>query len=226
MCKAKRSSRRLGQIFYALAFMWPAMASAEQSSVIKIIEPGEKKKPAKPAMIDTEKFQLGAYAGVIQIEDFGSSGVTGLSAAYQIAEDYLLMFHTAKAKPDKNVIETTVGFDRTPGSLRDFSYTTLSGAYRLFKTRSFLGARLKYDSDLYASAGLGRTTFADYTGNGITLALSYRVVVTDWMVINLDMKDHIYDQLDVYDPFSAVEASGHTKMTQNIECSFGINALF
>ena len=40
--------------------------------------------------IDTQDFELGAYGGLLSVEDFGVNGVQGLIGAYHVTEDFFL----------------------------------------------------------------------------------------------------------------------------------------
>lgn len=201
-------------------------ATQAQSRSVKIIEPKKTPEPAKPAMIDTERFQVGGYYGAISVEDFNTNPLLGLEATYQITPNYLLLINYAKSDVSKSTFERSQGYSFLTDDQRELSYWTISGGYRLFKGRSFLGAHFKYDSDIYLIGGVGKMDFAGYNGTGISFGASYRVVFTDWLVATFDIKDHVYEQRDVFNPESFFDASGTTKTNQNIEFSIGVNALF
>ena len=40
--------------------------------------------------IDSENFEIGAYGGILDVQDFGSNPVYGIRAAYHVTEDFFL----------------------------------------------------------------------------------------------------------------------------------------
>lgn len=199
-----------------------AALGAERNSgsrSVKIIEPKERSHSTKSAIIDTEKFQLGAYAGVLAVEDFNASALVGISFSYQLSESYLLLAQYGTADVGKATIEKRDDLVFLTESQRTFSYFSLLGGYKLYSARSFLGPKHKYDSDIYLLGGLGNMDYAGVNNLGVTVGASYRVVFTDWLVASADIKNHIYKANNVF-------SDKDTKTTQNIEFSLGLNALF
>ncbi len=203
----------------ALGLLLPVAASAQESKDVRIIDPKKTPTPAKPAAIDTEKFQVGVYSGYLSVEDFNTNALKGLSFGYQLTDSVLLLLNHGLSEVDRSTFERREQLNFLSKSQRKLSYTELLGGYKLFTSRSFFGADHKYDSDLYLLAGLGQMDFAGETGSGISVGASYRIVFTDWLVSTLEFKDHIYDTRDVF-------GLNNSKTTQNIEFSIGFHALF
>lgn len=211
-------NHRLFLLFAAILAL-PLMGHAEAAKPIKIIEPNKKAEPAKPAMIDTEKFQAGLYVGMLSVEGFNNNPVSGLSLSYQLNKNTLLLANYATSTVTRTTYEKREDLDFLSPSQREFRYVTLSGGYKLFTARSFFDEKHKYDSDVYLIAGIGNMTFAGNSGLGWSLGASYRVVFTDWLVVTADFRNHIFDTESVFNPTSS-------KLTQNLEWSIGFNALF
>lgn len=209
---------RLATVSCLLALCAPLLALAQESKPITIIEPKQQPRAVKSATIDTEKFQLGATLGTLAVEDFNNNLLTGLSATYQLHKSWLLAASYATSEVGRSTFEKREGLDFLTDAQREFSYFSLGAGYRLYAARSFWGASRKYDSDIYVFGGLGSYDFAGDSNPGFNLGVSYRVVLTDWLVATADFKDHIVEVNDVF-------GSG-TKRTQNLEFSFGLNALF
>ena len=85
-----------------------------------VIDPQVERREIRRSRIDTEDFELGAYVGVLSIEDFESNVVYGARLAYHLTEDFFL--------------EGTVGQSRAGRT----SYENLSGSADLL-TDSDLG---------------------------------------------------------------------------------------
>lgn len=200
-------------------FAWAPKALAQEPKPVKIIEPKNQSTPVRSATIDTEKFQAGVYFGLLAVEDFNSNSIMGLSFSYQINPNYLVMANYGRSEVGKATFERREGLNFLADKDREFSYLSVLGGYKLFTARSFLGARRKYDSDIYLLGGLGSMSFAGESNIGFTLGASYRVVFTDWLVVNLDLKDHFFKSKDVF-------GDDELKSTQNLEFVLGFNALF
>src|SRR5690606_39298791 len=59
------------------------------SKPVTVIEPDKKMPSVRVAAIDTEKFELGAYAGLLCVEDFNTNPVTGISFTYHINRKFI-----------------------------------------------------------------------------------------------------------------------------------------
>src|SRR5690606_32718994 len=55
-----------------------------------IIDPQVERREIRRTRIDTEDFELGAYVGILSIEDFESNAVYGARLAYHLTEDFFL----------------------------------------------------------------------------------------------------------------------------------------
>lgn len=185
----------------------------------EIIEPEKKSIPVRSAQIDTEHFELGIFGGELNTEDFNSNPVFGISFSYHITSNIMAQINQGSSDVDKATFEER---DISDGegflleSDRTFTYRSLLGGYRILSGRSFLGSKLKMNSSIYLLAGLGRVDFAGEENTSYELAASYRTVVTDWLTINLDLKDHIFNRNFLNDD----------KTTHNVEFTLGVNALF
>jgi len=188
----------------------------EEEKSEAVVEPEKQPQPVASAQIDTEKFELGAFAGVLNVEDFSSNLVAGLSLVYHISDRFIAQALYGSADIGKASFEDLSGFDFLADEDRNFRYAELLGGYKLLAGRSFLGSKTKVDSDLYLQAGVGQIDYAANSEIGFVLGASYRLVLTDWMTMSFDLRDHIFNR----------EFIGDSKTTHNTEMSVGLNALF
>ena len=79
----------------------------------QVIDPQVERREIKEPAIDRENFELTAFAGIMNIEDFGSDAVYGLRFAYHVTEGFF--------------VEATVG--QSEASLTSFE--VLSGGARV-----------------------------------------------------------------------------------------------
>lgn len=184
---------------------------------VRIIDPKKEVSVAQSAAIDTERFELGLFAGFLAVEDFSANPVLGFSFSYHITPSFLAQFNYGESDVNKATFEEL----RDDASFlndddRAFEYYNVLAGYRVLRGRSFFGANKKYNSDIYLLAGFGSVDFADSSNSSFVLGTSYRVVLTDAIVANLDIRGHSVER-DFLDD---------NKRTFNTEYVFGLNFLF
>jgi outer membrane beta-barrel protein len=190
--------------------------SQEGNTSVKVIEPNKPVTTIQAAAIDTEKFELGAYVGMLSVEDFNTNPVTGFSLTYHINSTFIAQANYGLSTVEKAAFEEVAGGNFLADDDYDFEYVNLLAGYKLLDGRSFLGKRHKFNSAIYLMAGVADVSFAANDKTGMVIGASYRAVITDWMTINMDVRDTIVDR----------EFIGDTKKTNNTELAIGVNALF
>jgi outer membrane beta-barrel protein len=213
----------------ALSSSFVAYAQEEDKSV-RVIEPNKQTTSVQAAAIDTEHFELGLYAGLMSVEDFNTNLATGLSLTYHIhgTERFIAQVNYGSSETDKANFETIDNFlaeeDRT------FNYLNLLAGYKILDGRSFLGKRMKFNSAIYLLAGGANIEFANNDETGYVLGASYRVVLTDWLTVNFDVRDTVFDREFLaktdFDGAGNPVTTNLSKTTHNTEVLLGINALF
>lgn len=184
---------------------------------IVVVEPDNKQREAYEAQIDSEFFELGAYAGILAIEDFGSSTVLGLKASFHATEDFFLQANYGQAEAGDSTAEYYFGDDDISIiKNRDYRYYNLLVGYNLFPGETFVTQNLTFNSAFYLVAGAGNTEFADDNHFTITLGSGYRIILKDWLTVNVDFRDHSFE----------AEIGPKTKRTHNLEFSTGVTAFF
>jgi outer membrane beta-barrel protein len=194
----------------------PSADASPSASQEPIINPQVERRTIKRPHIDTQDFELGAYAGILSIEDFESNVVYGARLAYHLTEDFFLEATYGKSQAGKTSYEKLSGsVDLLPDG-RDYSYYALSLGWNALPGEIFVGKNHAYNTALYFVAGIGSTRFAGddrFTVNG---GFGYRVLPTDWMAVHLDFRDHIYD----------IDLLGDKKIVNNLEAHLGLSIFF
>jgi len=201
----------------ALSLMANAADTQTRSVLDKIITPNlERRDPVSPN-IDTEDFELGFYAGIINVEDFGSNTVTGLRLAYHISEDFF-----AEANYAQSTLQET-SFERLSGSTqllsdeqRELNYYNLSLGYNLLPGEIFIGKDWSFNSAIYLLAGVGNTNFADDDYFTYNAGIGLRLLATDWLALHFDVRSHIYEH----------ELLGEAQTVFNLESHAGVTFFF
>jgi outer membrane beta-barrel protein len=196
-------------------------AQAEDGDVeinpIIVVEPDNQQREAYEAQIDSEFFEVGAFAGILSIEDFGSSTVTGLKASFHATEDFFLQANVGNAKAGKSTAELVFG-DSEISIIKDrsYNYYNLLVGYNLFPGETFVTQNLTFNSAFYLVAGAGNTDFADDNHFTLTVGSGYRIILKDWLTVNVDFRDHSFES----------DIGPKTKRTHNLEFTAGLTAFF
>ncbi len=167
--------------------------------------------------IDSENFEVGAYGGIMQIEDFGSDVVYGMRAAYHVTEDLFIEGFYGM---------TTLGetsFERLSGDVqilsddqREFSYYGLSVGYNVLPGEAFVGKRWAFRGGLYLVAGAGSSDFAGDDYFTVNYGFGYRLAASDWLALRVDVRDHMFE----------TDLLGSNELTHNVELTGAITIFF
>lgn len=181
---------------------------------IIVVEPDPEVREVYEAQIDTEFLEVGAYVGILSIEDFGSAQVTGAKLSFHATEDFFLQANYGVSEAGLDALEK---FNDAPYFVdRDYSYYNLLVGYNLFPGEAFITQNLTLNSAFYLVAGAGNTELGGDQHFTVTLGSGYRIILKDWLTFNLDMRDHSFKS----------EFNARVKRTHNLEYSLGLTAFF
>jgi outer membrane beta-barrel protein len=182
-----------------------------------VIKPEIERRTITEANIDSEDIEVGAFAGVMSIEDFGSNVVAGARFDYHVTEDFFVEGALGASRAGKTSYETLSGGSQLlTGSQRNLRYYNLSAGYNLLPGESFFGGKHAFNSAVYLMAGVGNTEFADESHFTVNAGAGYRFLVNDWVALHLDFKDHIFSS----------DLLGTSKTTHNLEATAGVSVFF
>lgn len=164
--------------------------------------------------IDTEFFELGFTAGVINIEDFTSEISVGLSSTFRATENFFLQFNWLKTDVSLSSVEESSQGAFT-GSRAYQHYNFLLG-YNLFQGEIFRGSRSGLSS-FYGVIGVGDTEFLDESNFTYVYGLGYQTALSRRYTLRFDYRNYLYD---------SVVVSEDEKSTVNANFSVGLSWLF
>ncbi len=201
-----------------IAICAPVFAAApSDNEQDQVIQPRIDRKEIKEAKIDTEDFEIGTFVGLMSVEDFGTNTVYGLRAAYHVTEDMFIEAAYGRTDTDKTSFERLSGAaDLLTDDERKLSYYNLSVGYNLLPGETFIGSKRAFNSALYIIGGIGSTDFAGDNRFTLNFGAGYRLLLTDWLALHVDVRDHIFD----------IDVTGEDKTTHNIEISSGFSIFF
>ena len=182
----------------------------------QVVRPELERREIKEADIDTEDFEIGAFAGVMSVEDFGTNFVYGARLGYHVTEYVFVEASYGRTDTDETSAERFGGFQILQDSDRTLDYYNLSFGFNLLPGESFVGSRWAFTSDFYLIGGVGSTSFAGddlFTWN---IGFGYRVLLNDWLALRADARDHVFD----------LDLLGESNTTHNLEFTGGLSIFF
>ena len=183
----------------------------------QVIDPQVERREIKEPKIDREDFEIGAYAGIMAIEDFGSNVSYGVRLAYHMTEGFFLEASVGQTEGGLTSFEVLSGSARLiTDSERTLTYYNLNVGYNILPGEVFLGEGRAFNTNLYLIAGLGSTTFAGDDRFTVNVGAGYRFLVTDSIALHIDFRDHLFD----------IDVLGEEKTAHNLEGHLGFTVFF
>ena len=183
----------------------------------QVIDPEVERREIKEPAIDREDFELGAFAGVMAVEDFGSDVVYGVRLAYHITEGFFVEGTVGRTDTGLTSFEELSGGARLiTDSERQYTYYNLNLGYNVLPGEVFLGEGRAYNSHLYLIGGLGSTEFAGDDRFTVNFGFGYRLLLSDSVAMHIDFRDHLFD----------IDLLGEEKTAHNLEGHFGFTVFF
>ncbi len=185
---------------------------AEQEQVIK---PDIHRRDILVPKIDTEDFEITAFYGVLDVEDFGSEPVVGIRAAYHVTEDFFVEATYAESEVKDDSFRR-LGLPLFPQETQDVEYYALSVGYNILPGEVFLGRNVAMSSSFYVLAGVGNVEFIDEDEFAYHAGVGLKVLPTDWLSVRFDFRDYIYE----------TDLLGENEFTHNLEATINLGVFF
>jgi outer membrane beta-barrel protein len=183
----------LSALLCAPLVSWAADDASPKRSA-QVIEPDLQRREIKAPKIDTENFEVGAYYGVIGIQDFGTNGVWGVTLAYHITEDIFVEGEYGSSEGDKTSFEKlSGGSNLLSDEDREYTYYSADIGWNVLPGEVFIG-KYAFSSSLYLIGGVGSTEFAGDSAFTINVGVGYRLLLNDWLAWRIDARDYLFDR--------------------------------
>ncbi len=203
--------------FLLIPCLYACANAYAQDENTPVIEPELDRREITADSIDTEDFEIGVFAGFISIEDFSSSEVYGVKAAYHITEDFFFEAAYGMAQGDLTSFEKLSGGSPLLNDEdRDYTYYNLSVGWNMLPGEIFIWDRYTFNSQVYLIGGVGSTEFAGDSWFTVNLGAGFRLLLTDYFAWHIDVRDHVFDR----------DTFGEDQTTHNIEFTTGITVFF
>jgi outer membrane beta-barrel protein len=213
------------RIFLLMSLLVPFMASAEnpvsKEPGEQVIQPQIDRRTVTVPKISARDIEFGVFAGMLNIESFGSNPVYGGRLAYHVTEDIFLEGTYAQSTVSDAAFQTNgiKIFSTTSPSVQsvDLTYYNLSVGVNLFPGELFIGRGRAMTSAVYLVGGIGNTSFDRIDNITYNIGIGIRIVPRDWLSLRIEMRDYL---------FASDLLANENKMTNNIELTFGLSGLF
>lgn len=218
----------LGRSLAVLGVCWMGFGGLSQNATaadsdskpepVQVITPEVEPREISEAKMDDEFFEVGIYAGMLTIDNFGSEFMYGVNAAFHATEDFFLQINYGTATAGETSFEELSGENirLLTSSERDYTYYNLMLGYNIFPGEVFMTSKLTFNSAFYLAGGVGNTEFGGEDNFTTTLGTGYRIVLRDWLTWHIDFRDHIF-QSDILNK---------SETTHNVELSSGVTLFF
>jgi outer membrane beta-barrel protein len=181
----------------------------------QVIDPEVERREIKEPAIDREDFEVGAFIGIMNIEDFGSDAVYGVRLAYHVTEGFFVEATVGQSEASLTSFELLSGGARLFED-RTLTYYNLNLGYNVLPGEVFIGEGRAYNTNFYLIAGLGSTNFADDDRFTVNFGAGFRFLMTDSIAFHVDFRDHLFD----------IDILGREKTTHNLEGTIGVTVFF
>lgn len=168
--------------------------------------------------VNSELFDVGIVAGVINIEDFASDMVYGANVTFKATEDFFLQYNYVTANVGESSIESNIPGGFGLADDRKFTHYDLLVGYNLFQGEFFRGEGAANLSNLYLVGGFGETQIGGEDNFSYTIGVGYLIEFNRKWLVRADYRDYIYES-------SLIVAEGEVA-THNSQMSIGLGYLF
>lgn len=192
-------------------------AVSDQEDDRPLIEPDVRPQKVDEALIDTENFEIGAFAGIINIEDFESSFLWGGKLTYHLSETFFFEANVGFAEGGETSFEKLAGDVQVLSDEdRDYRYYNINIGMNVLPGEAFLTENYAFNTNFYLIGGAGATDFAGDTRFTVNVGAGYQVLLTDSVSIHLGVREHFY----------RIDVLGEEKTSMNTEVSGGLTVFF
>ena len=192
-------------------------AAADNTPPPVVVQPQVQRRSVRVPHIGARNVELGAYYGILSIENFGSQPVQGVKLDYHVTEDFFFQGAYGQSRAGQTSYELlSGGIQLLSSAERRFTYYDLSLGYNLLPGEIFIGHRLAMTSALYMLGGIGSVDFAGDQNFAVNFGAGFRVLPTDWLAFHVDMQDIVF-RTNIFSVY---------KLTNNLQATVGLSVFF
>jgi outer membrane beta-barrel protein len=192
-------------------------ASADNTPPPVVVQPQVQRRSITVPNIGARNVELGAYYGILSIQNFGAQPVQGVKLDYHITEDFFFQGAYGQSRAGETSYELlSGGIQLLSNAERRFTYYDLSLGYNMLPGEIFIGHHLAMTSALYVIGGIGSVDFAGDQNFAVNFGAGYRVLPTDWLAFHVDVQDIVF-RTDIFSVY---------QLTNNLQATVGLSVFF
>ena len=214
---------RFRSIFLAFAFLLACapltevLAQSDEEEQTNLIEPQIERTEFDESLIDSDDFEIAAYAGYLAIANFETNIVVGLKLGYHVSEDFFVQASYGTSDAGETSFEKlSGGAPLLSDDERSLEYYLVTLGFNLFPGEAFVTDSTTFNTVFYLTAGVGTTTFAGDDRFTIVYGVGHRTLFADSFSLDIEMRDLIFEQ-DLF---------GDAELTNNLEFTVSLNLFF
>jgi outer membrane beta-barrel protein len=192
----------------------PAVLAGEEPPG-QVINPDIARRTVKVPKIRAENFEVGAYTGILSVQDLQSDLTYGVRAAYHLSEDFFLEGEYGRSTVSDKV-RRDIGQPFFPKEVMDLENYGINLGCNLLPGEVFVGTRHAMTSTAYLIAGAGNTSFDNEDFLTYNAGFGIKVLPIDRLSLRLEGRDRIWES----------DLLGSRKLTHNFEATLGVAAYF
>jgi outer membrane beta-barrel protein len=200
----------------AMGAILPAAAIAQESIPEPVIPAQVDRRDVRIPKISANDIEIGAYAGILSVQGFGSKPSAGLRLGYHVTEDFFLEGTYGRSKVSDEAYRTLGIPLFVSGEVIPLTYYNLSLGWNVFPGEIFTGKDWAMTSAVYLIGGVGNVKFNTEKHIAYDIGIGIRVLPKDWLSLRFEMRDHMFSS----------DLLGKNELTHNFEMTLGIGAYF
>ena len=165
--------------------------------------------------ISANDVEIGAFVGILSVQNFGAKPSAGLRLGYHVTEDFFLEGTYGRSTvSDQSYRQLGIPvFEKEDIPL---SYYYLSVGCNLFPGEMFLGKDRALTSAVYLVGGVGNVNFNKENHTAFNFGIGIRVLPVDWFSVRFEMRDQMFTS----------DLLGKNELKHNFEMTLGAAAYF
>jgi len=193
----------------------PQPVVADDQPEGQVIDPEVARRGIKVPKIRSENWELGAFTGVLNVQDLQTHLIYGARVGYHLTEDFFIEGEYGRSSVSDSV-RRDIGQPFFPKQTIDLNTYGLSVGYNLLPGEVFVGTRYAMSSVVYLLGGLGNTNFNGENFLTYNAGFGLKVLPKDWLAVRLEARDRLWQS----------DLLGKSKLTNNFELTLGLAVYF
>jgi outer membrane beta-barrel protein len=180
-----------------------------------VIPPQVDRRDVHIPKISANDVEIGAFVGILSVQDFGAKPSAGLRLGYHVTEDFFLEGTYGRSTVSDQSYRR-LGIAIFNSEEVPLTYYSLSVGWNLFPGEVFLGKNWAMTSAVYLVGGVGNVNFNSENHVTYNFGIGIRVLPVDWFSMRFEMRDQMFTS----------DLLGKNELKHNFEMTLGAAAYF